>query len=293
MRNLDVSLLRAFIAVADAGSMTAAGTTLHLTQAAVSQQIKRLEETFGCRLFERDRRGLTLTNEGERLQGKAKRMLALNDDIWSDMVTPTFQGQVTLGIPYDLVDAFLPPILKPFALAYPQVEIALTCRNSPRLLEDLVAGDVDLAVVEEPLSGHGGSGGGECLATDRLVWIGAKHGEARLKRPLPVSFCSDSCAFRAPIVEALQESGLRWRTVSERGNLEVVSATVKTDLAISALLASTLPSDVEVLGPDTGLPDLPRFAINLHLPPTGGTAITQALASYLREGFLGRVRKAA
>ena len=75
-RNLDTSLLRAFVAVAETAGMTSAANVLHLTQAAVSQQIKRLEETFGCELFERDRKGLRLTAAGERLLGRAKRMLA-------------------------------------------------------------------------------------------------------------------------------------------------------------------------------------------------------------------------
>ncbi len=82
VRNLDTSLLRAFVAVADTAGMTAAANLLHLTQAAVSQQIKRLEEALGAQLFERDRRGLRLTNAGERLYGRAKRLLALNDEIW-------------------------------------------------------------------------------------------------------------------------------------------------------------------------------------------------------------------
>ena len=60
-RNLDISLLRAFVAVVDAGGMTAATGVLNLTQAAVSQQIKRLEETLGEELITRDRRGMTLT----------------------------------------------------------------------------------------------------------------------------------------------------------------------------------------------------------------------------------------
>lgn len=293
MRNLDTNLLRAFVAVADTASMTSAGGALHLTQAAVSQQIKRLEETFGCQLFARDRRGMRLTSAGERLLGKAQRLLALNDDIWADMVTPAFQGEVKLGIPYDLVGPFLPPILKGYAAAYPQVEISLVCLTSPKLLESLAAGDIDLAVVEEPLGAS--TAGGECLATDRLVWIGARRGEAFRKRPLPVSFCSESCAFRPAMLAALQGSGLRWRTVSEVGSLDAVSATVKTDLAVSALLASTLPhdTDVDVLGAEADLPDLPGFAINLYLPRSGSTAIAQALAAQLREGFLGRPRKAA
>ena len=65
-RNIDTALLRAFVGVAETGGMTAAANLLNLTQAAVSQQIKRLEEAFGGELFERDRRGLRLTGAGER-----------------------------------------------------------------------------------------------------------------------------------------------------------------------------------------------------------------------------------
>ena len=92
-RNLDVSLLRAFVAVVDAGGMTAATGVLNLTQAAVSQQIKRLEETLGEELITRDRRGMKLTTAGERLFGRAKRMLALNDEIWTEMTTPDLRGR--------------------------------------------------------------------------------------------------------------------------------------------------------------------------------------------------------
>src|SRR5260370_36121915 len=106
-RNLDTALLRAFVTVAEAGGMTAAANRLNWTQAAISQQIKRLEEGFGCILFERDRRGLAMTNAGERLFGKAKRLLALNDEVWADMTTPTFTGDVKLGVPFDLVGTYL------------------------------------------------------------------------------------------------------------------------------------------------------------------------------------------
>src|SRR3712207_7198538 len=107
IRNLDTSLLRAFVAVAETAGMTSAANVLHLTQAAVSQQIKRLEEAFGCDLFERDRKGLRLTAAGERLLGRAKRMLAINHEIWAEMTTPDFSGEVRLGIPTDIVHAYL------------------------------------------------------------------------------------------------------------------------------------------------------------------------------------------
>src|SRR5215203_683355 len=116
-RNIDTSLLRAFVAVAETAGMTAAANLLNVTQAAVSQQIKRLEEAFGAELFERQRRGLRLTAAGERLFAKAKRMLALNDEIWAEMTTPIYEGGVRLGIPYDLVHSYLPLVLKTFSQA--------------------------------------------------------------------------------------------------------------------------------------------------------------------------------
>lgn len=288
-RNLDTSLLRAFVTVAETASMTAAANALHLTQAAISQQIKRLEDSFGCIFFERERRGIKLTNDGERLFGKAKRVLALSDEIWSDMTTPAFKGQVRLGVPYDLVGTYMPPILKGYATSHPQVEISLVCLTSPDLIQALAAGELDVAVVEEPL----GSTRGECLATDRLVWVGAKRGDAFLKRPLPISFGCDTCAFRPVIFDALRSSGLSWRTVSEIGNAEAISATVHTDLAVTALLATTIPAGLDVLTADTGLPPLPNFGINLHLPRTGTTPMSQALAGVIRDGFCGRQRQAA
>ena len=129
--------------------MTAAAAVLNLTQAAVSQQIKRLEEAFGAQLFERQRKGLQLTSAGERLFGRAKRLLALNDEIWAEMTTPLYEGEVRLGIPNDLVNTYLPTFLKSFAQTYPKVRISLECSTTPRLIEKLQAGTVDLTLTTE------------------------------------------------------------------------------------------------------------------------------------------------
>jgi DNA-binding transcriptional LysR family regulator len=286
-RNLDVSLLRTFVTVADHASMTAAGNALHLTQSAVSQQIKRLEEVLGCELLTRDRRGLRLTAAGERLFGKAKRLLGLNDEIWTEMTNNTVAGKVRLGVPYDLVGTCLAPILKAYAEVYPQVEISLLCAASPELLTSLAKSEIDLAIVEQPQD----RATGECLVIDRLVWVGAKAGNAHLKQPLPISLVADTCAFRPDVLAALQEDGRTWRTVFENGNIEATMATVRMDLAITAWLACTVAPDLDILGTEAGLPDLPPFAISLHLPRQAGTATTE-LARYIRDG-LTRFRQAA
>jgi DNA-binding transcriptional LysR family regulator len=288
MRNLDVSQLRAFVTVVETGGMTAAGNVLHLTQAAVSQQMKKLEDTLGCQLVERDRRGLRLTDSGERLFGRAKRLLAVNDEIWSEMTTEVYSGQVRLGVPYDLVATYLPGVLRTFSRAHPRVEITLVCKASPVLKAALLAGELDLALVEEPVPG----GEGELLATDRLVWVGARGGDAYQRRPLPVASC-ESCAFRPSIFDALRSAEIPFRVVTDSSNLDASSATVQTDLAVVASLASTVPDEMSVLGASSGLPTLPTFSINLYLSRAGVSGPVEALAHGLREAFIGRSQKAA
>jgi DNA-binding transcriptional LysR family regulator len=287
--NVDTALLRAFVAVAETSGMTAAANVLNVTQAAVSQQIKRLEETFGCQLFERQRKGLALTTAGERLFGRAKRLLALNDEIWSEMTTPLYEGEVRLGIPNDLINTYLPTFLKGFAQSYPKVRITLVCLTTPRLLEKLHAGEIDLTLTTE----IGCSLEGESLVTERLLWVGAKGGEAFRQRPLPVSIGCDGCAFQAPILEALRAVEIPWRMVSEVTNMDAQTATARADLAIMASLASTVPSHLEVLGARAGLPVLPSFSINLYLPKNGGTDIAREFARHIREALMERQRIAA
>ncbi len=297
-RNLDLALLRAFVAVADRASMTAAANALHLTQGAVSQQIKRLEDQFGGALFDRDRRGLRMTASGERLLGKARRLIGLNDELWADMTAAAVAGRVRLGAPYDLVGACLAPVLKTYADAYPQVELSLVCAPSPDLADALAKGTIDLAVIEEPV----GPSPGERLCVERLVWVGARAGRAHLKHPLPVSMVADTCAFRPAVLAALHDHGRAWRTVFENGSIEATTATVRTDLAVTAWLAFTVPLDLDILPADAGLPGLPLFAINLHGPGPHGPGLhgpqneaqtpAAELARHIRHALVRQVQAA-
>lgn len=287
--NLDIGQLRAFVTVVDAGGMTAAAGVLNLTQAAVSQQVKRLEETFGEELVTRDRRGMTLTGAGERLFGRARRLLALNDEIWAEMTTPVYEGEVRLGIPSDIITTYLPTFLKDFARCYPKVQVSLHSGSSAKLRSELAAGKVDVVLATEMRCDPDG----ENLVMDRLVWVGAPGGEAARQRPLPVSIGCSDCAFRAPVREALQKAGIEWRSVSEVTNTTAQVATVAADIAVMAWMASTVPEGLEVLGRDSGLPPLPAFTVNLYLARNGGNAIIQELARHIRQALSGPRRMVA
>lgn len=287
-RDLDLPLLRTFVAVADRASMTAAANALHLTQGAVSQRIKRLEDLFGDALFERGRRGLRMTASGEHLLGKARRLLGLNDELWADMTGVAVEGAVRLGAPHDLVGTCLAPVLKAYADTHPQVEVSLSCAPSPDLARALANGEIDLAVVEEP----SGPSRGECLRVERLVWVGARAGSAHLKSPLPVSMVADTCAFRLAVLSALHEHGRAWRTVFEDGGIEATTATVRADLAVTAWLACTVPPDLDILPADDTLPELPPFAVNLHLSRNDTRAATAELARHIRHSLVGQAHAA-
>lgn len=280
-RNMDIGLLRAFAAAADRRSMTGAGEALNLTQGAVSQRIARLEALAGAPLLARGRPGLSLTPSGERLLGRARRLVALNDELWAELNGGAPAGPVRLGVPYDLVGTRFTPVLKRFAAACPQVEIRLSCAASAELARDLRSGQLDLAVVEEPV----GAETGEVLAIDRLVWVGARGGAAHRRAPLPVSTVADVCAFKPAVLRALEGRAGGWRTVFENGSLEATFATVRADLAVSAWLASTVPADLDVLEPEAGLPDLPAFAVTLQRPERPGTPAAGELARHIRDGF--------
>lgn len=279
-RNLDIALLRAFATIADHGSMTAAGHALHLTQGAVSQQIARLEVLCGP-LFFRDHRELRLTAAGERFLGHARRLLALHDALWIEMTTGAMEGAVRLGAPQDLIGTRLGPILKGYAQVHAKVELTLVCAASPDLMRSLKRGEIDIALVEEL---PGGSRG-ECLAIDRLVWVGARGGVAHQKRPLPISMVSDTCAFRTTVLDELRKRELPWRTVFENGSIDATAATVRSDLAITAWLASTVPPELDILPPESGLPELPGFAINLHLSSGQNSPAVTELARHVRDGL--------
>jgi DNA-binding transcriptional LysR family regulator len=285
-RNIDIGLLRTFVAVAEMGGMTAASRLLNLTQAAISQQIKRLEDQLGQQLFDRDKRRAALTPPGERLYAFAQRMLALNDEAWGMMTSPDFEGEVKLGVPYDIVRPFIPPILKSFAQHWPRVRISLICLTTLRLCEMLEHGEIDLTLTTER---EPGEAGGELLMPNQLVWVGARGGDAHKRRPLPVSVGDGTCAFRAECLKALAGIDVDWRVTCETSDFSPYCAAIEADLAVAPMLALAVPRHLQVLGAEEGLPPLPVFHINMRLPRVGASKVTEELARFVRAGFMDQL----
>jgi DNA-binding transcriptional LysR family regulator len=275
-----IELMRTFLAVVESGGVTRAASVLNMSQAAASQQIKRLEDLLDSKLFERQGRGLALAPAGERLLAQARRLVAQNDELLASMRTPPFEGEVRLGVPYDIIGSFVPAILRGFAKAQPRVRVSLVCEDSKIVREQLKSGGVDLAMTTETECGRHG----ETLRTDRLVWVGAAGGDAHLKDPLPVSLGAPTCVFRPVAIEALGKARRDWRAVCEVSRLEPVYAVLEAGLAVAPLLRSSVPERFEILGREARLPALPEFRINLYAPP-GLSPAARDLAQHVRKNF--------
>lgn len=283
-RDFDIGLLRAFVAVVETGGMTSASRILNLTQAAISQQIRRLEEQLAQQLFTRDKRRPALTPSGERLFSYAQRLLAMNDEVWSTMISPEFDGEIRFGIPHDVVQPFIPPILKTFHQHCPKVRVTMTCSTTLRLRELLETGEIDLTLTTEKDPCEEGN----LLFPDQLVWVGARGGDAYKRRPLPVSIGDGTCAFRTACLKALMGQEVDWRITCETSDFGPHCAVVEADLAIAPMLTVAVPRNLQILGAEEGLPPLPVFYINLHLPKAGASDIALELARFVRAGFAGR-----
>lgn len=280
MRNLDMTTLRSFLTVAEQGGVTRAAAALNLTQSAVSMQIKRLEELLGIELFDRANRSLTTTASGDLLLTYARKIVDLNDEAVGRLTDKVYEGEITLGAPYDIVYPVVPQVLKRFNALYPRVKMQLVSSSTVKLIKSLERGEVDLILTTEEMLRPGG----ETLAQVPLRWTGAPGGQAFKKRPLRLAFCS-FCIFRPIAMRCLDQAGIDWELVVESEDDRAVEALVSADLAVGALMSDSVPPHMEAIHSSSGLPDLGVQKVNMYSATSRKEEVLESLADMLRQGF--------
>lgn len=279
-RNLDTTALRSFVAVADTGGVTRAAGLLNLTQSAVSMQLKRLEESLGVGLLDRSARSIGLTPQGELLLSYARRMLELNDEVYGKLTATEYEGEVTLGVPHDIVYPVIPVVLQRFAAAYPRVRVNLVSSFTRGLVEDFRRGAIDVILTTEDSVGEGG----ETLTKIPLIWVGAPKGQAWKKRPLRLAY-EESCIFRQFVQRRLDEVGIPWEMAVESNFSRTIEATVSADLAVHTMLEGTEPRHLERIEHGGHLPSLRDMNVNLYQANLDQGPVIHDLAKFVRDGF--------
>lgn len=150
--NINLELYRTFYVVANAGNITKASDTLHMTQPAVTQAIKKLEESLNGTLFIRTKRGVILTEEGKEFYKYIKQAMDFIDSAenkFTELVNLEL-GTIRIGISTTLAKEFLLPYLKTFHKNHPQIKIDILTYMTIELMPMLQNGLVDIIIMHIP-----------------------------------------------------------------------------------------------------------------------------------------------
>jgi DNA-binding transcriptional LysR family regulator len=170
--------LNSFCTVAEEGSFSAAAEKMYVSQPSVSQHIASLENHFGVRLFNRQKRKIRLTPEGRLLYTTAREILDRLDDVTERMTALKSLEKGTLRVGYTpSVDAGVgPSLLTEYAKAFPGVHLSLTCRNFNELIEGIKNGEIELVLSERNLQTLVDSNiSSRIVGTDRLILVSGRE----------------------------------------------------------------------------------------------------------------------
>ncbi|GAB3928506.1 LysR family transcriptional regulator [Microlunatus endophyticus] len=254
-RDLELPWLRTFLQVADLLSFSAAARRLGLSQSAVSQHIRRLEQTLGVRLLVRDTHSVTLTAEGESLTGVARSMLELNDDAFRSVESAGPRGRVRFGVSEDFALSRLPDLLRRFRSGHPGIDLELTVGLSEQLHRRLRARELDLVLVKRSPDNSSDAGGARLVFTDTLVWVGSGDLVLDHREPVPLIVYPPPSVTRDRAVLVLERADRGYRTVCTSGSLSGLRAAALAGLGVMPFSRSLIPAGLVEI--DT--PDLPRL----------------------------------
>lgn len=262
----DNELLRAFVAVAEDQGFTRAAERLHLTQSAVSAQIKRLETQAGCELLIRNTRSVSLTPRGEILLEYARSILSLHDDAHARLGTARHVGGLLrIGASEGFLGPWLADLLRRFAADHPSVELSLQIGITDTLIEAMHAGHLDVVLG----TACGAVGYEDVLWSEPLVWAFAEALDIDRTRPLPMCFFPEPCPYRAAAVGALGAASTQWRVTCVSPSAAGVRTAAVLGFGVTPIVRSQLGSGLREIGPELGLPALPLVEFAVWTSPQG------------------------
>jgi DNA-binding transcriptional LysR family regulator len=256
--------LRVFREVVAQMSFRKAAELLHLSQPAVSQQIRALEEECGARLFDRDGNQIALTEAGRVLLGYAISAAHLMEEARSALanLNHVVSGELHLGASTTIAQYILPRVLGGFHRQYPKVHLSLISGNTERIVEAVISGQVAMGIIEGPAMRRGLRT--EPLMRDRMVLIaGAKDslnrqpGRAGESAVLPISALSTvplllrerGSGSRRVVERALKQAGVALkslRVAMELDSTEAIVSGVEAGLGVGFVSESAIGKELRL-----------------------------------------------
>ena len=249
--------LQVFHTVARLLSFTKAAESLHMTQPAVTFQVRQLEEYFNTRLFDRTHNRISLTEAGQRVYEYADRIFALYAEMENSVrdLTGEVSGVLLLGASTTIAEYMLPALLGDFKSKYPEVSIRLQVANTDGIVSMVENNIIDLGVVEAPVSNKNLVV--ENCRMDKMVLIVPPGHELANNKSVPIEeltrhpyICrEEGSGTREVMLEAVTSAGCNpqdLNIVMELGSPEAVKGAVEAGMGISILSKATIEKELKL-----------------------------------------------
>ena len=249
--------LQVFHTVARLLSFTKAAEELHMTQPAVTFQVRQLEEQFNTRLFDRTHNRISLTDAGSRVYKYAEQIFLLYGEMDNSIreLTGDISGVLVLGASTTIAEYMLPILLGDFKAKHPEVTIRLKVANTDGIVSQVENNEIDLGVVEAPVNNKNLVV--EVCRTDHLVLIVppghelAKETSVSIEKIIEYPFIcrEEGSGTREVMIESLHAAGINpadMRIAMELGSLEAIKGAVESGMGVSIISKATLSKELKL-----------------------------------------------
>jgi DNA-binding transcriptional LysR family regulator len=250
---MDIRQLKAFVAIAESGTFTAGAVRVHVTQAAISMQIRQLETETHAQLFIRAPRRVILTEAGEKLLERAYTILREHDAALEELaaLTGAHRGRLRIGSASAMVSADpLPQILKELRGTHAGVETSVGSGTSESLVKQVLAGELDAAFVSLPVEARGVQT--ELLSEDYLVAIASpRHPMAKQKIVSAYALAGEKLILgerggntRRLIDQFFAQAGVTLKVTMELSRLAAIKRMVEEDMGVGIVPLRSVQEEV-------------------------------------------------
>src|SRR5687768_603351 len=251
---MEIRQLRAFVAIAESGTFTAGALRVHVTQAAISMQIRQLENEIGAKVFVRAPRHVILTEAGEQLLRRARHILREHDAALDEIaeLAGAERGRLRIGSASAMVlTDQLPAILKELRSQHPGAEIGVTSGTSEVLVDQILAGDVDIAFVSLPVDVRGIKT--ERLSDDQLVAIASpRHKLAKQRTISAYTLAGERLILgerggntRRLIDQFFAQAGVTLHVAMELSRQQAIRRMVEADMGVGIVPLQSVRDEVD------------------------------------------------
>jgi DNA-binding transcriptional LysR family regulator len=285
----DLDLLNALVVIAETGSLSAAAPRLCRSQSAVSEQVRKLEETCGSKLLLRGKTGARLTPAGERLAAHAVGLLAMSRAAYRDIQGVQLTGDLRLAITDYFRPRALPGILRRVRDQFPSLRLHVSILRSAAIEEEVKAGDFDIGlsmtILEREHAKAGTADQGVTLRREPLAWVADKAFVMPENGVLPLVVLPETCSLRRLIIKALDAQGAPYTIAHSASGVGGLHLALAAGLGVTCLNASAIPEGAVAIAGAPRLAAMPEVEFSLVRARAGEAPVLAEVRDMLAEQF--------